>query len=709
MPSRCAFRILHTFRFYRPEETSPAASWRSRIEQLVAQQLTIARKRGLLSGTVPLASEVGTKRPRPQYAPGDPVGGVGRAEAELSRLQEECDAPEARVGVPVWEAVSPVEGGSLNPFYSMELLHTAQHALFGGRESDATYLRLTQRFVEEVINDGNIRGVVPERASEDYRRAVADGGAAAVEPGFDKMGKEGSMSGSFMGIFEGRSAKRPGNATGDASEPGSSKSGQRAHALIGLCRPISYGDYPAELWLSPYGVGVLCVTLHLAPRAFTAGELQHMAYALSMSQAARSPWLVFGRADDSVASISDPTVRVEDRVGVSNQAVRLTELRDLLLRPLAEAGFDIAADEEQRRHIVYSVVRTDPNAVDRFTPDEAERLAVSLAQAEEESHPGMSEGSPPPVPIIWPNASTVCAVSDQGASRVIVDQVKGNDDATSHAFNYERYQRNRDRAFVVYLTALMQRLVLERIRGSVASDVARSRGAPLVEARREAEADHRDLLDFTASGMLAVVSTRDSYNRWYQLARVGNRVDAHYASLQQVLASLDLSAQLEAQRQQNEEAARSRRTLESLQLEAQSSGDRSRFIEALLVALAGVQFWFALADASDMAYAFEVGFGFAVYIGALFVAWRALRISPLKAWGYALFGLVPLALALWAPRKASTALPPVASDTARATRASVANGGAGPLVRVGIDTGLSRPGSSSDSLPPAGRAKTNDK
>jgi hypothetical protein len=194
---------------------------------------------------------------------------------------------------------------------------------------------------------------------------------------------------------------------------------------------------------------------------------------------------------------------------------------------------------------VYTVVRlAGENAVDVDDEEQLRALwrpIAGIAQLEEPWHPGIAGGEVPISAAVL-NRSVVAAVSQRGACRVVIDQ-----SGAGSGFNAERFCRSRDKAFIPYLIALLQRLILDHVRDRVAAVVRIDRGQSLSRLHDPLQEPRRDLLESSASIFLPEVSQRDEFNRFYEIAQGGLRVGHAHAETERMIENLDRACKVDRQ------------------------------------------------------------------------------------------------------------------------------------------------------------------
>ena len=238
-----------------------------------------------------------------------------------------------------------------------------------------------------------------------------------------------------------------------------------------------------ELFISPYGVGVLSITLLVGAKLLTddnhytrvplePGDVQQFNYQVAQMRRATRPSLLLPHPNNHpfkppptgpAAANIPPAPAVDapfnERLGVLGGVITLDELQTFLLSPLRPLGLEAV----QHQFTVYTVARFPPEM--NFQQEEAShrigRLLSSLAQVEERQHAGAPEED-----LLIPNALLNsrhwAAVSYLGAAHAVADQTPEPDKA-SLPFNEERLLVSRDRYFIGYLLALLQRLTLQRV------------------------------------------------------------------------------------------------------------------------------------------------------------------------------------------------------------------------------------------------------
>jgi len=295
-----------------------------------------------------------------------------------------------------------------------------------------------------------------------------------------------------------------------------------------------------ELYLTARGVGALSIALVPVGPISPADALtfnHRLARASALSPAAilvphpsvdSARWARLSADDRArVPAAPEPGAPAPDRIGRPGGVFTPMELVDELLRPLEGSKLRLV----QRTLSVYTVARfgegTDLD--DATIAPQAASMLSRLAQVEGESHPGPASGE-----IAMAHARLNrchwAAVGLLGAAHVVADQAPV--DGVPRPFNDERVPRVRDRYFVPYLVALIQRLYLHR---SIADAGAIVADADADRFRRLRTA----LLEFGIRGQFSQVSTREALHQFYLVARRGLHVPEAWQDARQAVADLD--------------------------------------------------------------------------------------------------------------------------------------------------------------------------
>jgi hypothetical protein len=227
-----------------------------------------------------------------------------------------------------------------------------------------------------------------------------------------------------------------------------------------------------------------------------------------------------------------------ERLGALGGRFTLSELADFLLAPLHE---QFHCEPVQAQFSVYTVARfnKDADLAQKAVGAQLGPLLSGLAQVEEPTHAGAGEGMVD-VPHQLLNARHWAAVGFLGAAHIVADQ------DPPHAFDEQRIPIVRDKYFIPYLVALLQRLILARADAEAAATV-RSLDRDQADFAEKLRSLREELLNFAVSGDFHVVSSREAVNRFYVLARQGLRVPEALSAVRRALADLDSARQVQQQ------------------------------------------------------------------------------------------------------------------------------------------------------------------
>ncbi len=272
-----------------------------------------------------------------------------------------------------------------------------------------------------------------------------------------------------------------------------------------------------ELFLSPFGVGVMSISLagkNDDNQKFNLDTVKQLNYRLSQ----------FSRKDtvaDFVLPHNEkappppaPDSPLLERLGKAGSSFQLIELVKYLLEPLN----DLELNPAQEQFSVYTVVRFDKN-VDFSQSKIKEELGVvlaGLAQVEEIEHVGAVKSEKLNIANQILNSRHWAGVGFLGCSHLVADQ------EPSHPFDEQRVPTVRDKYFIPYLTALFQRHILHRFIDEAARLVRMEEKSGYKDSFRSL---HTKLLDFTVTGHFTEVSNREVINSFYKLSQKGLGVE----------------------------------------------------------------------------------------------------------------------------------------------------------------------------------------
>ncbi len=296
----------------------------------------------------------------------------------------------------------------------------------------------------------------------------------------------------------------------------------------------------AELFLTAHGAGVLSLTFDLG-KELELGSVLALNRRLSIltRPGERAPWLSVPWPAGSPPPPPAPegnhasAIPLGDRLGKPGARFSLAELIAALAEPLR--GMGIVPIQESL--CVYTVVAL-PVGVDVEAASNRSWTApylAALAEVRSSFHPVDDAPAEPGVPNLFPTGNHWTAATLQGAGHLV--GVHG-----STAPGEDSLGEARDRYFVPYLTALLQRCAVKKAAEEATEMVVRE------DVKREAVSQLRsDVLAFALAGALPEVSVRYSLHRYYRMCQEAVDLDRN---LQQVRGALgDLEAQLSANQQ----------------------------------------------------------------------------------------------------------------------------------------------------------------
>lgn len=286
-----------------------------------------------------------------------------------------------------------------------------------------------------------------------------------------------------------------------------------------------------ELFLSPDGVGLLSIAFLTAAaqwgeQPFGPDALLRFNYRLSqLSRQGTTPTLALPPSPQAPAPPA-PDALFMERLGKAGGAFTLAELRDFLLAPAVAHG---GLKPVQPQFSVYTVVRFGPEADFAQPAVRAQlgRLLSGLAQIEEETHAGALPGEELDVVNRVMNTRHWAAVGCLGVAHLVADQ------EPPHPFDEQRVAVVRDKYFIPYLTAFLQRLTLHHAIARAAEIVRGPESERVSRFRRL----HARMLDFTVTGHFTEVSSREALNRYYRMAQEGLGVDKALAVVSRAIQS----------------------------------------------------------------------------------------------------------------------------------------------------------------------------
>jgi hypothetical protein len=320
------------------------------------------------------------------------------------------------------------------------------------------------------------------------------------------------------------------------------------------------GDAAVEVFLSPEGVGVLCLTLAPAKQDLSLTEASAFNYRLAQfrrhdvgrirlphPQQNPAAWERMPEEQKARIPAAPPTdADLPARLGVPGGWFNLDELLRFLLAPIF-SGFD--GHRVQEELVVYTIARfgADADFADQAVCDRLAPFLSGLAQVEEPTHSG-SRPSEVTTASTMLNRRHWAAAGLLGSAHLISDQ------PGDVAFNDQKLPLIRDKYFVTFLLALLHRLGLNR---TIAEANARLQSGHPAEEEKALEALRTDQLKFAVRGRFSQVSSRQALHRYYRLAQEGLDVQDAWESVRAALADLDAKRHAERQQQIGRDTNRS--------------------------------------------------------------------------------------------------------------------------------------------------------
>ncbi len=277
-----------------------------------------------------------------------------------------------------------------------------------------------------------------------------------------------------------------------------------------------------ELFLSHYGVGILSITFtNKNPSDFD--QIKQFNYLLSQARGKLIPKLLVPSPSLSITAPAEDAP-LSERLGKYGCIFDLIELRKFLLQPLNSFGFR----QIQRQFSVYSVIHFE-NGVNltELTP-----LLSALSHVEEQQHPGSIEVNHQVM-----NLCHLAGVGSLGAAQLTTEQ--------NSSQQFDRALQVLNKYFIAYLTALMQRLILQRLIDDAAYIVHKQ--GTTTKSRQQLQSLHNHILDFKVTGYFTEISHREAINQYYQLCQTGLRIPTSLQTVQETLHHIDINNDAEFQ------------------------------------------------------------------------------------------------------------------------------------------------------------------
>ena len=346
-----------------------------------------------------------------------------------------------------------------------------------------------------------------------------------------------------------------------------------------------------EVLLSPYGAGVLSIALRPLPEkgagALSLGQVKDFNYRGAQLRDKIMPRFTIPypetRYAEGMASAPAADAPIRKRLGATGGVFTLGELREFLLEKIP------SCDKVQDQFSIYSVVRFGRDVSFDSTEAIHELAAVlaGLSQIEERLHAGAPKGEIE-VPNRILNVKHWAAVSFLGATHLIADQ--------GVPYDGQRFQSVRDKYFVPYLTALLQRLATHRIRRDAQEMVVT--GDSAVHARSLTDLRF-EMLRFAACSNFTEVSSREAINRYYDISREGLRVAVSLVVAKEAIVDLDAANAAMRGQEMNENLGRNVETVRRMSVELEKS---SKIVAAVQSKVEWLEVFFVSFYAAELAH-----------------------------------------------------------------------------------------------------------
>jgi hypothetical protein len=379
-----------------------------------------------------------------------------------------------------------------------------------------------------------------------------------------------------------------------------------------------------EMFLTPYGTGILSITLSPDKKEMTPQEVLEFNYRTSrihkrglatLRSAVRAA--PSSASDSNNAAVQDPPAArlpLEQRWGKAGGDYEMKELVETLLGPLKPFDLQFAQDSFS----VFTVVRFDEQ-IDFESPEVVKRMSTflsSLAQIEEPMHTGGVSGIVN-VEHLMLNRRHWVASGMYGSAHIISDQPPPPGQE-AHPFNQQRTHRVRDRYFIPYMLATLQRWSLQRFVFDAGHLAMRALQDPKVES--EFQNLQRDLLRFAMDGHYTQVSSREAIHQYYRLARKGMDLAEIWREARQAIA--DNHARITMARQQEiaENMEQNTHVVAAVQ-------NKIEWVEIVIMSVYAVELLHVLHEVST-----ENGYGLAVIVWVFAICAGILAALLLEPW-----------------------------------------------------------------------------
>jgi len=290
-----------------------------------------------------------------------------------------------------------------------------------------------------------------------------------------------------------------------------------------------------ELFLSPFGVGVLSIALEVnLPDKLDSLE-EYKLYNYYLSQLRREQTApIFSLPAIPAQHLKENDDKkpeyIHERLGKAGEEFRLAELCDYLLQGL---DGELGLKSVQQQFSVYTAARFSKD-VDFSSPEIRHELGAflsGLAQIEEVNHAGHIPGEHLDILNSVMNTRHWTGVSFLGAAHLIADQ--------GVEFDNQRLLIISRKYFVPYLAALYQRLILQRLLDNASLYVH-------TELKEDEEAKnfsklHSELLDFSVTGLFTEISSREALNRYYYMGQKAFSIEKNTNRVSSAIQNYDVN------------------------------------------------------------------------------------------------------------------------------------------------------------------------
>lgn len=322
-----------------------------------------------------------------------------------------------------------------------------------------------------------------------------------------------------------------------------------------------------EIFLSPQGIGVLSLALAPEQDELSLDEVTNFNYLLGQFRRRQVAVLRKKHPQDDpntweripaekrsqIPAVPAAEAPLAERLGAPGGAFNLNEFIEQLLSPLKQFNFGADRDEPseyQKELCVYTVARfgSEADFADPAVRDSLAMFLAALAQVEEPGHAGALPGTVN-VPNEVLNRRHWAAAGLLGSAHLVSDQTAPETEIRV-AFDEQRLPVVRDKYFIPYLIAMLQRLSLNRAIDAAADYVAGNTEQDTGQLARL----RQHLNTFGVRGHFTQISSRHALHRFYLISREGLDVPTAWNEVRRAVADID--AQVIGQREMSAERER---------------------------------------------------------------------------------------------------------------------------------------------------------